>query len=363
MIRESGIIKYGRIHQTPFSPEPHSRFTSQHLNIISHPLLTMSSTTPQDFVAAQEKHEYPLLPEQLQALKAFLTDSGVPASQTAQDLTRPVISLHQKAKTDPSVLSTYEHSTLWRSIADAIRQLPDFNDKLVDLVVEIQKVSDPEDHFSSMSDYQQYWTEFVFDCKYVPAHISPRKHFDASTDYCLVKVPRSDDPERDSKRQAWTNINAFCAKISTRGVPALDERPRAAWVLKETLERAPWEQFHHPDIDEQLDDDPDDEEVAAECAYELECRDVRVLEYWVPAAAAWVKYNARGIYEMEGKMSQADEEDWEPTTWKGKKGWSKERFAYWTERFEWISKVTALKRGTRKEAANAAKTMKKVAGL
>ncbi|GAB0137779.1 hypothetical protein EsDP_00006032 [Epichloe bromicola] len=300
----------------------------------------MSSTTPQDFVAAQEKHEYHLLPKELQALKAFLTDSSVPATQTAQDLTSPVISLHQKAKTDPSVLSTYEHSTLWRSIADAIRQLPEFNDKLVDLVVEIQKVSDPEDLFSTMSGYQQYWSEFVFD----------------------FKVPRSDDPERDSKRQAWTNINAFCAKISTRGVPALDERSRAAWTFKETLERAPWEQFHHSDIDEQLDDDPDDEVVAAECAYELECRDVRVLEYWVPAAAAWVKYNARGIYEMEGKMSRADEEDWEPTTWKGKKGWSKERFAYWTERFEWISKVTALKRETRKEAANAAETMKKVAG-
>lgn len=155
-------------------------------------------------------------------------------------------------------------------------------------------------------------------------------------------------------------MNAFCAKISTRRIPELDERQRAAWLFKEALERAPWEQFHHPDIDEQLDEDPDDEVVAEECAYELECRDVRVLEYWAPAAAVWMKIDARGIYEMEGKISEADEEDWDPTMWKGQKGWSKERFAYWIERFEWISKVTVLSRSTRKEAADAAESMENV---
>lgn len=175
-----------------------------------------------------------------------------------------------------------------------------------------------------------------------------------------VKVPRSNDPDREAKAQAWVNINAFCAKISTRRIPVLDERERAAWVLKETLERAPWEEFHHSDLDEKLEEYPDDEVVAEEVQYELECRDVRVLEYWAPAAAVWMKIDAKGIYDMEGKISDADEQDWYPTTWKGPKGWSKERFAYWIERFEWISKVTALKMSTRKDAADAAESMKKV---
>lgn len=175
-----------------------------------------------------------------------------------------------------------------------------------------------------------------------------------------VKVPRSNDPDREAKAQAWVNINAFCAKISTRCVPVLDERERAAFVLKETLERAPWEEFHHSDLDEKLEDYPDDEVVAEECQYELECRDVRVLEYWTPAAAVWMQIDAKGIYDMVGKISDADEQDWYPTIWKGPKGWSKERFSYWIERFGWISKVTALKMSTRKDAANAAESMKKV---
>ncbi|KAG6010972.1 hypothetical protein E4U43_008513 [Claviceps pusilla] len=298
----------------------------------------MTSITAQEFIAAEKNKESPLIPEQLEALTTFFTNPNVPVPQIAHDLTRPVISLHEAAKKDPDLLGTFDHGRLWSSLADAIEQLPDFHDKLVDLFVEIQEVSDPDDHFACMTDYQQYWTEFAFD----------------------FKVPRSNDPEREAKRQAWINMNAFCAKLSLRRVPEIDERPRAAWVLKEALERAPWEQFHHPDIDEQLDEDPDDEVVAEECAYELECRDVRVLDYWAPAAAAWMKIDARGIYEMEGQMSQADDEDWDPTTWKGPKGWSKERFAYWMERFEWISKVTVLQRSTRKDAADAAENMKAV---
>ncbi|KAK2595215.1 hypothetical protein QQS21_007068 [Conoideocrella luteorostrata] len=298
----------------------------------------MSAITPQEFIAAQEKEEYPLIPEQLEALRVFLTDPTVPISQVAQDLTRPVIKLHEEAKKDPDALSNFDHGTLWSSIADAIGKLTDLNDRLVDLVVEIQKIPDPEGHFASMTDYKQHWNEFAYD----------------------FKVPRSDDPERDAKRQAWVNINAFCAKLSTRGVPVLDERQRAAWVFKETLERAPWEQFHHPDIDEMLEEDPDDEVVAEDCEYELECRDVRVLEYWVPAAAVWMQIDARGIYKMEGKISEGDEQGWYPTTWKGAPGWSKDRFSFWIERFEWISKVTALKRSTRKVAADAAESMKKV---
>ncbi|KAG6314869.1 hypothetical protein E4U22_008365 [Claviceps purpurea] len=300
----------------------------------------MTSFTAKEFIAAEKTKESPLIPEQLGALTAFFLDDTVPTSKIAHDLTRPVISLHEAAEKNPDLLDTFDHGRLWSSLADAVRKLPDFHDKIVDLLVEIQKVSDPANHFASMVDYQSYWTEFAFD----------------------FKVPRSNDPERETKRQAWINMNTFCAKISKRRIPQLDERTRAAWLFKESLERAPWEQFHHPDLDEQLDDDPDDEVVAEECAYELECRDVRVLEYWAPAAAAWMKIDAQGIYEMEGKISEADEEGWDPVTWTGPKGWSKERFAYWRERFEWISKVTVLQRSTRKDAAEAAEAMKSVMG-
>lgn len=153
-------------------------------------------------------------------------------------------------------------------------------------------------------------------------------------------------------------MNTFCAKLSTYRIPRLDQRSRAAWVMRHTLEKTPWEVFHHADIDEREAEYPDDEVVREWCDYELEVRDVRVLNTWVPAAAAWIKIDGKGIYEMEGPM--IGESEWNPTNWKGPEGWSKERFAYWRERFEWISKVTALDKATRKDAAVAAGLMKEI---
>ncbi|KAG6006791.1 hypothetical protein E4U21_006682 [Claviceps maximensis] len=298
----------------------------------------MSGMSIEDFVEAEINKDVPLCLEQMEAFTTFLLDPDVPVSQIADELTSPVIRLHQAAKKDPSLMATFDHERIWNSIADAIGQLPQCIDRLVDLVVEIQTVRDPDDHFGCMIDYRKYWGENAYE----------------------FQIPRSYDPAREAKRQAWINMNAFSAKISKHRVPELDDRQHSAWVIKEALERAPWEQYHHPDIDEQLDDDPDDELVADECAYELECRDIRALEYWAPAAAMWLKIDPRGIYEMEGSISEADDEDWYPTMWKGQKGWSKERFAYWMERFEWISKVTVLSRQTRNDAADAARNMREV---
>lgn len=55
-----------------------------------------------------------------------------------------------------------------------------------------------------------------------------------------------------------------------------------------------------------------------------------------------------------------DEYDFDATTWTGSRGWSKERFAYWRERFEWISKVTILEKKTKEDAREAAELMKKI---
>lgn len=153
-------------------------------------------------------------------------------------------------------------------------------------------------------------------------------------------------------------MNAFCAKLSTHGVERLDQRQRAAWVFRHTLEKTPWEKFHHSDIDERLEKYPDDEVVRERCDAELEVRDIRSLNSWVPAAATWIKVIGRGLYEMEGPMG--DEYDWVTTNWKGAKGWSKERFAYWRERFEWISKATVLDRSTKNDAKEAAELMKAI---
>lgn len=52
-----------------------------------------------------------------------------------------------------------------------------------------------------------------------------------------VKVPRWNDPEWETKRQAWINMKVFCAEISKSRIPQLDERTRAS-----NVERA--DKFH-----------------------------------------------------------------------------------------------------------------------
>ncbi|KAG6105974.1 hypothetical protein E4U31_001090 [Claviceps sp. LM219 group G6] len=96
-----------------------------------------------------------------------------------------------------------------------VRKLPGFQNKIVDILVNIQKASDPANHIASILGYQPYRTEFAFD----------------------FKVPRWNDPEWETKRQAWINMKVFCAEISKSRIPQLDERTRAS-----NVERA--DKFH-----------------------------------------------------------------------------------------------------------------------
>lgn len=75
--------------------------------------------------------------------------------------------------------------------------------------------------------------------------------------------------------------------------------------------------------------------------------DVRTLDGWVPAAAQWIKYCGREIYDKTGFLGA----EW-PSKWSGEAGWSKERWGFWKERFAWIAKVTALDRSTRNTATD-----------
>ena len=143
----------------------------------------------------------------------------------------------------------------------------------------------------------------------------------------------------------------------------LDNRKIAGRILRQTLEHTPWEVYHHPDIDDPPFMDPEDYPAWRE--HQLELQDIRSLNAYLPAAAVWIKINGKGIYDMnkiEGKM----EDEWEPNrdpeprTWRGPLGWSKERFHHWMERFDWISKVTALDTKTRDDAREAAEIMRKI---
>ncbi|KAI1846246.1 hypothetical protein JX266_007771 [Neoarthrinium moseri] len=301
----------------------------------------MASTSYKGFMEEQKIMAGPPSPEQLSALESLFSNSKTSVSDVALNITRPYLRAIRESPSSRSTPAESQCSRIWRTINNAVKELTEFNDKLAELVFEIHQVSDSHGADILMTDFNQEWAEFAWNCEPF-----------------VVKQPASTDLDRETKIQAWINMNAFCSKLTTHGNPKLNMVSDADWVIRRTLEKTPWEVFHHPDIDEE--EDFMEDAFLDYRDYELEQRDVRSLNYWVPGAAAWFKLNSKVIYGMEGPMSH--EHDWDETNWKGTKGWSKKRFAYWIERFEWISKVTALEKSTKQLAQECADVMKRVQG-
>ncbi|KAF7541003.1 hypothetical protein G7054_g959 [Neopestalotiopsis clavispora] len=291
----------------------------------------------QQFIMTQREMKGPPAAEQLSALEELLMDPHASVSEIAAKINRPyfqAIRDNPEDRTNPTEATCFR---IWRSINNAVKQLADVNDRLAELVHEMLQSDEPVCANVSLRHFNLEWSEFAWN----------------------FQQPSSTDPDRKAKCQSWINMNAFCAKLSAYSDPRLDMLSDADWIIRHTLEKTPWEVYHHPDIEE--DEEFRGEEYPAFRDYELEKRDVRSLNYWVPGAAVWFKLNSNGIYELEGPM--AHEHDWSSTNWNGPKGWSKDRFAYWIERFDWISKVTALDRETRQLAVEAAQAMKQVTAV
>ncbi|KAB8222949.1 hypothetical protein BDV33DRAFT_229029 [Aspergillus novoparasiticus] len=166
----------------------------------------------------------------------------------------------------------------------------------------------------------------------------------------VKRLPEQSDRLVNFTRRGFANANVFTAKLYLR-IP----RPNkfgyfidfGSQMLKKTLELAPWEKSHHPRIGAYS------EEVEEGWLYnklrdeELEVIDIRTLNGFVPAAAVSVEYCGKEIHDKGGYI---DQEIPARDKWNGPAGSSKERWAFWKERFEWISTVTALDRQTRKIA-------------
>ncbi|KAE8312646.1 hypothetical protein BDV41DRAFT_588900 [Aspergillus transmontanensis] len=147
---------------------------------------------------------------------------------------------------------------------------------------------------------------------------------------------------RDKERRGFVNANIFTAKLYLR-----IRRPNkfgyfigfGSQVLRKTLESGEdW-------LYNKLRDE------------ELEVIDIRTLDGFVPAAAVWIEYCGKEIHDKGGYIDQ-EIPAWDK--WTGLVGWSKERWAFWKERFEWISTVTALDRQTRKIATKLVEPMTRI---
>ncbi|KAF4258532.1 hypothetical protein KXV68_005688 [Aspergillus fumigatus] len=281
------------------------------------------------FITAQSQRDYPAPASMLSAIKSLLVDPSTPPSAAAR---AAVLGYIQESNPDP------DYTSLWPLLFATIGKFTEQNDRLVAFVADLQSLTECNGAFSRLDGLSEYMTEFVFDYVDHPFY----------------------DPQRDEKRQAWVNANSFAAKLYARGIRAnhVGHLRHGGWVLRKTLEKAPWEKFHHEDIEqalEDLDNDEDDEEYCELRDHLLEEIDIRTLNGWVPAAAQWIRYCGKEIYAMEGSMGREF-----PTKWTGSEGWSKERWAFWKKRFEWVSLVTALDRKTRRIAKETVQEMARI---
>ncbi|PYI04438.1 hypothetical protein BO78DRAFT_471299 [Aspergillus sclerotiicarbonarius CBS 121057] len=168
------------------------------------------------------------------------------------------------------------------------------------------------------------------------------------------------EAKRDKERERFLNANIFTIKLHYRLPPHSESKVMigyGSWGLMKTLESTPWEKYHHPRIEAYLEHCEDDDSYNEARDEELEILDIRTLNGFVPAAAVWIEYCGKEIYEKEGSLGQ---EYPAYDKWTGPKGWSKERWALWKGRFEWISTVTALDRKTRKIAKGVMEQMGRI---
>ncbi|RAH48789.1 DUF3632 domain-containing protein [Aspergillus brunneoviolaceus CBS 621.78] len=202
----------------------------------------------------------------------------------------------------------------------AVERFPEHCDRFVEFLIALNELPNCDGEFKWLEGFSMHLCEFTYD--YV------HHCFNTTT--------------RETERQRFLNANVFTVKFYQR-LP----RPNrfgflinhGAWVLRRTLEHAPFEKCHHPHIENTIQDCDEDEEDF----YNMK-RD-EALEI---------------IDEIYGKQGSLGREIRAYDKWQGSEGWSKERWAFWKERFIWISTVTALDRKTRRIAKDVVELMGRV---
>lgn len=128
----------------------------------------MANLSYHNFMVSQQSMKGPPTPEQLTALDALFSDSQAPVSDIAQAINRPYIEAIKENPSDRLNAVESQCARIWRTINNAVKQLTEQNDRLVQLVLEMLKASDPTCAEVLLHDFHQEWVEFAWDCKSRP---------------------------------------------------------------------------------------------------------------------------------------------------------------------------------------------------
>jgi len=114
------------------------------------------ATSYDEFLTTQAQDDYPPPPEMLSAFKKLLTDASTPMSAIVKEAASPIIANipNEESPDWPDC------TLLWRTLKEAVDQFTKDNDKLVDFVVELQKLPDGDHVFKQLPQFRNHWTEF-----------------------------------------------------------------------------------------------------------------------------------------------------------------------------------------------------------
>ncbi|OCK80675.1 hypothetical protein K432DRAFT_381990 [Lepidopterella palustris CBS 459.81] len=139
---------------------------------------------------------------------------------------------------------------------------------------------------------------------------------------------------------AWTNVNAFVARLTREGLA--DFWLYAIWAMRPALEEK------HSDY---------------EVAHKRATAAVN-MDALVPAAAVWVLVAGRELWEKREDLTRTNKNEGDPAKggemWKGKSEFSRERWAFWRRRFGEEAENGELSEETRRIAKEAAERMEEI---
>jgi len=118
--------------------------------------------TYQEFIATHSRPEYKIGSVQLKALETMFSDPSVSVSEVVEAMVVPWVSAVERNE-DP--FPGNSGLRFWINIADAIRQLTEFNSKLAELVFELQK---HPGEWLYKTNWWHVWREFGYEgCKLI----------------------------------------------------------------------------------------------------------------------------------------------------------------------------------------------------
>ncbi|KAH7361182.1 hypothetical protein BKA66DRAFT_514692 [Pyrenochaeta sp. MPI-SDFR-AT-0127] len=160
--------------------------------------------------------------------------------------------------------------------------------------------------------------------------------YNSLTDFSMAcREAYNDQPEVtkngffDIEVEAWASVNHFFALVTAQGLSDLSIF--AIWSMREALE-VPQEDGKDATVAQKLD------------AY-------------VPAASAWVIATGQELYNRKEDLTPTDPKQGNPAKggalWKGKAEFSRERWAFWKQRFFEIGGLEDVREKTRNVAKDA----------